>query len=334
MSEYIFAICDANEKYALKLSNIFMERINEPYKIMTFTGAKRLIEFSKANKIEVILITESSFAEEINDIDKSKLIILTENSAFTNPGSVLIDRFQPKEEILKAVIEELSEYGDSFSPINASIKHWKIIGVYSPIKRCLQTSFAITLGQMLGRKNKVLYMNFENYSGLSGLLKQEFDENVVDLLYFFDCAKERLSRRLPAIVKHIGDMDILPPAQSYLDTYDRNGMKWVELLEAVEEVSDYDYLILDLTDSMPGLIEVMSICERIYTMTRNDVISRAKLEQYEKWMTDHAQAGIISKTLKLNIPQIIDLPQDPLLLTHSELAGYVKAIVKEDLRES
>ena len=38
-------------------------------------------------------------------------------------------------------------------------KELKLIGVYSPVGKCLQTSFAFVLGQLLSKKHKVLYLN-------------------------------------------------------------------------------------------------------------------------------------------------------------------------------
>ena len=43
----------------------------------------------------------------------------------------------------------------------------RMIGVYSPIGRCGKSSFAFTLGQVLAREEKVLYITLEEFSGLS-----------------------------------------------------------------------------------------------------------------------------------------------------------------------
>ena len=41
-----------------------------------------------------------------------------------------------------------------------------IIGIYSPVNRCLKTSFALTMGQLMARDRKTLYVNLEDCSGL------------------------------------------------------------------------------------------------------------------------------------------------------------------------
>jgi len=333
MKKHIIAIYEKNERYAMGMRSLLMSGIKEPYVIVVYTSLEVLVSDAEREEIEILIVTESAYESDILLTSPKMLIILRENQNFVLEGATLIDRFQSREDILRSVLDVLPECNDVNSTARLRTHHWKVIGVYSPVRRCLQTTFAMTLGQTIGAKDKVLYMNFENYSGLSGLLEHEFDSDIIDLLYFFDCDKDKLRRRIPISVHQLGDLDILPPAASYLDTYERTGNKWIEFFEAIESVTEYQFLILDLTDSMQGLIEVLGYCDRIYTMVKNDRISQMKLMQYENWMVSHSMAEIMSKTMKFNFPRFDDIPIYPDLLTKSELAGYVNAIVKEDIYE-
>ena len=63
-------------------------------------------------------------------------------------------------------------------------KTTEILGVFSPLGRCLKTSFALTLGQILAKDKAVLYLNMEEYSGFEELLGKGFAHNLSDLLYY------------------------------------------------------------------------------------------------------------------------------------------------------
>ena len=39
----------------------------------------------------------------------------------------------------------------------------KVLGVYSPVGRCLKTSFALTMGKLLAQEERVLYPNLEEF---------------------------------------------------------------------------------------------------------------------------------------------------------------------------
>ena len=60
-------------------------------------------------------------------------------------------------------------YGEekSLDPVTFPVlkKTMVIIGVFSPLGRCLKTSFALALGQILAKERAVLYLNLESYSG-------------------------------------------------------------------------------------------------------------------------------------------------------------------------
>ena len=53
--------------------------------------------------------------------------------------------------------------------IRLSVRAVSYTHLYSPVHRCLQSSFALTLGQLLSEKHPTLYLNFEHYIGISEL---------------------------------------------------------------------------------------------------------------------------------------------------------------------
>ncbi len=330
MNETLIAICDTDPRYTMTLSSALSKELPQGMLISSFTGIEMLLDYSKDHAISVAIVSESSYSPEIEQAHPDTLMILKETPDFAPEGALLIDRFQSREELIGSVLKFLPERMERFKGSRLTGRSWKAIGIYSPVHRCLQTTFALSLGQLLAEDHRVLYVNFENYSGLSGLLNTEFKSNMVDLLYYFDCDPDKLAVRLPLMVYKLGNLDMIPPAPGYLDTYERTGDKWVEILNKISDLTDYEYVILDLTDSMYGLLEVMEYCDRIYTCVSKDDLSKYKLAEYEKWMVDHSRADLIGKSVRFSFPQFKDLPVDPEYLPGCELAGYVKSIITED----
>ncbi|MBQ9334023.1 MAG: hypothetical protein IJS12_06770 [Lachnospiraceae bacterium] len=331
MNEKTIAVCDLDPNYALNLSGALDQALYGHFNISTFTSSSALCEYLAAHDVDTAIISESAYDSDLLQALPVTLILLRENPDFVEERAILINRFQSREELMESVLKVLPENVHNSSEMRLRTSRWKVIGIYSPIRRCLQTSFSLALGQMLGAEHKTLYMNFENYSGFSGWFNMEFKNNITDLLYYFDCEREKLTLRISLLVHRIGDLDILPPAGSCYETYDRNGQRWVELMKEMEKATDYEYLILDLTDSMSGVLEVLEYCDRIYTLVRDDAVSSAKLTQYEQWMVEHSRADIVGKTLKFKLPEMTDIPTRPDMLTHSELAGYVRAVINDDV---
>lgn len=207
----------------------------------------------------------------------------------------------------------------------------KIIGNYSPIGRCMQTTFALSMGQILSKKHKTLYLNFESYSGFGYLLNREFASDLTDVLYYFNCEKEKLPYRLEGMIQTINGLDYIPPVLSYRDLAETEGREWIELFREIEKTSKYEYLILDLSDQMKGLFDVLRECFRVFTIVKEDGYAEAKLRQYEEVMKMMNYEDIAVKTKRWSLPEFCRLPPGLGQLTHGEMAAYVKGIIEEDI---
>lgn len=333
MKQKIFAVCDLEEAYAFRMAEYIMEKVPIPYMLHLFTKTEELRIFLEKNEIFILLIGESAIQELKIKLDIPNVFVLQESGQETDKDYQYIDKFQSPEQIIRNLVEYMTELESWEEDKKAQKLRLKIIGVYSPVRRCLQTSFALTMGQLLAREHKVLYLNFECYSGFNQMLHKEFPEDMLDMLYYFKCAREKLSIRLGSIVQNINGLDFIPPGQASLDMQGISGEKWLELLETLEKISDYEYLILDLTDGMNGLFELLSHCYKIYTITKDDGFAMAKMQQYEQILQLNELHDIAGKTVKCRFPFFERLPSDLTLMTHGELAGYVKAIIQEDLYE-
>lgn len=338
MKQKIFAICDSEETYAFRMAEYIVEKGNIPYALHLFTSTEEFSIFLQNNEISILLISESAMIKLQTKklqtkLDIPNVFVLEETGQERMEEYVYINKFQSPDKIIKTMLEQMSEFSDWTKEKTEQESRLKIIGVYSPVRRCLQTSFALTMGQLLAKEHKVLYLNFECYSGFSQMLHKEFPADMMDMVYYFKCAKEKLSIRLPSIVQTINGLDFIPPGQSFLDMQGISGEKWVELLQMLEKIRDYEYLILDLTDGMNGLFELLSRCYKIYTITKDDSFAMAKMHQYERILQLNALDDIVSKTVKCRFPFFEKIPSDLSLMTHGELAGYVKAIIQEDLYE-
>ena len=146
----------------------------------------------------------------------------------------------------------------------------RLIGCYTPISRCLQTTFSLMFGQLLARRHKVLYLNFENYPGLDRMLGRSFRGTIADLLYYNECAREKLTAQLALLTENLNGLDYIPPMKSFTELKAVLEDQWIGLFHSLEEVTDYEYIILDLSESAEGLFRILRECDRIFTIVRED----------------------------------------------------------------
>ncbi len=369
LTKKILVLCDLDETYAFRMAEYVTEKGKIPYALHLFTKPEKLKAFLEENETAALLISEGAWKElqGFKEWNVQNLFVLLEDSKGIEESRCgeakqqyeeefgeeyakesgeesgkesaikghcwYLSKYQSPEKILHFLTEKISETDDFEIKRSERETKLKLIGIYSPVRRCLQTSFALTMGQLLSREHKVLYLNFESYSGFSQMMQREFAGDMSDMVYYFRCAKEKMSLRLPSLVQNVNGLDFIPPGQAFPDLQAISGRQWIEILQTLEQISDYEYLILDLTDSMNGLLELLSYCCKIYTIIKEDSFAMAKMKQYEEILQISGLQEIADKTVKCRFPFFEKLPSQLHLMTHGELAGYVKAIIQEDLYE-
>lgn len=332
MDKRILAIFDSEENYAYRLMEFISEKVNLPFEIYVFTEEDKFYSCARTKDIECLLISESVYKQEVEALKIPHIIILSENGENLSKALHHINKYQSCENILHEVMEYYTEKSEAVpTALRTGIRKMQIIGIYTPIGRCLQTTFSLTLGQMLARRFKTLYLNFEVYSGFSRLLSRTFDSDISDLMYYFACAREKLACRMESMVETVNGLDFIPPAEIYQNLAGIRGSQWMDLFQEIEKSSEYEYLILDLTDSIMDLWEVLKGCDHIYTISRDDGMAMAKIEQYEKVLEQMEYGEITARTTRWKLPVFKQLPRQMEELTYGELAKYIKTKVFPDL---
>lgn len=323
MRKPIFAICDEDKLYSGKIFEYIHERISESYEVILFTEVDAVERYMKNTKINVLLISEVFRAIIRGTVNAEHVIILTQTFREDEPVRGEVYKYSSADSILKSTMEICSE--KKCEPVvRNSRKPLSIIGVYSPIKRAFQTTFSVTLGQILAKKGKTLYLNFECFSGFDLLMATHNKSDLMDLLYFWGLGDENFSYRLGSVIEHIGALDYVPPVHSFAGLNDISASQWLHFLKAFENYTDYEYVILDLSENINGLFDILRMCKTVYSVTDERRISRAKMSQYEALLAECRYDDILDKTKKMNIPMFREIPDEYEMLPYSDLSAYIK----------
>lgn len=327
MQKNVLAICDSEQEYAYRLMDALSSKADFPFEMLTFTSREKLYESLQQQPVQVLLIAHPDFSEEMKDW-APRIILLWEGIA--PPGTDLpgISKYSSVVRIMKKITETAAETG-TIVPFPKTDHPVRFLGFYTPVRRCLQTTLALTAGQLLARSHRVVYLNFERFSGLETLLGRSFETDFSDLLYHLQKSPEEVLRLLYQTAEPLGGMDLVPPAFSGTDILKMTGKECLRLMAILRE-SRYDYVILDLSDSIQGLFEILQNCVRIYTIVREDAFAAEKLLQYETVLKQAGCEDVLKKTKRCQLPLFAKLPGDLGHLTGSELALFAERMLSED----
>lgn len=328
------AICDPDETYPEKLQRNLMNRNSFPFSVSIFGKVEELKKVNEKKPFEIILAAESIYEEVEEEKFSGMVILLQENGMISVTKKERIRKYQSSETIRKMILELYADWNGTVSKQNIMQKDTCLVGIYSPLGRCLQTSFSLLLGQFLAEKQNVLYLNFEPFTGLSGLLGREEEKDLTDLVYYLENGKDRFLYKLESMVSNVNGLNYVAPAYSYMDIAAVKAEDWLLLIQSLKECGNYDVIILDLSELVQGLPDILRECSYIYTLNQNKGAAVHKMKEYEDLLNRWEYQDVIGKTKKLEIPVFQSLPSTLDTMLYGELADYVRGVLREEGAES
>lgn len=324
-----FVLCDTEAEYAQLMTEYLKTHSDIPWELHTYTDVEEMMREESKRQADMLVVAERAFSSEMEALQPKCLAVLNETGLVKWPQVRNINKYQMAEEVFRELLELYAGVAGEQLPLLEGAGQVKLIGIYSPVRRCLQTSFALTLSRMLAEKHSVLYMNFEHYAGITELLPDMQVRDMADLLYFLGTQGDRFRLRMQTIIRKKGKLDYIPPMKAGQNLLAVSGAEWLRLLQKIEETGSYEYIILDLSECIQGLFEILRRCARVFTLTKEDRISQNKLLQYEQLLNLCECEEVVQKTEKLCIPHIRRLPEELEEYTRGELADYVRKIAEE-----
>lgn len=329
MEHSILALCDAEEEYAQLLTEFLQKHRDLPWEIHTYTSVEELLRQEKGTEVAMLVIAESTFCEEACTISSKRMVVLNESGVLHWDKVQNINKYQEADQVLRELLEIYAEIAGRQLPRLKSGSKTSLIGIYSPVRRCLQTGFALSMSQILAQRHRTLYLNFEHYAGITELLPEVQSRDLADLLYFLTAEKDKFRLRMQTIVRKKGNLDYVPPMKAGQNLLQIPAQEWMALLRKVEELEEYEYVILDLSESIQGLFEILKLCCRIYTLVKEDRVAQSKLIQYEQMMALAGCGDVLRRTCKCSVPLIRRLPEELEQYTRGDLAEYVRSQMED-----
>ncbi len=334
MKKQKFAILDAEETYACNLMDYLSDHQSVPFETLAFGSVEALGAYARHTAIDLLLVSAKMMCDEIRRMNIRKIMVLSDGEVVGEcSGYPSVYKYQSSESL---VAEVMSCYArqDHAQPFYAAKRDAKVIGIYSPIGRCGKTSFAIALCQILAKTRRVLYINLEDFAGFHGLFEQEPSCDLTDVMYFLRQKRGNVVMKLNSALQRIGNVDCIAPAFSPQDIREIHPEEWVRLLQDLVAYSTYQVLVLDIGQTPEDVLTLLASCSRIYMPICTDMVSEAKIEQYERLLREQEETDILEKTRKLQLPVFTPAVRGEYLasrLAEGEMGAFVRALLAKEM---
>lgn len=370
MYKRLWLIYVKDYEYSEKLSDYINLNEDNDIKMMVFKSANTLSEFLENNKVEVLILEDVSDITDnelerksnlgdyaykkksgiepryeafsnIEDFDElisfsvKKVVYLTDNKK--NMSENLVYRYQRCDELISE-INRLGK-GDSFFRERDiySFKKTRFVGVYSPIGGSGKTTFAITYGRIAASENKVLYINFDEFSGLSyffnrdNSVKEEDTRSkeldFSDLLYHVKVKSDKASEVFESVICKYKEIEYIVPSRLSINIKEYRKKDWENLFEFISADGRYEEVILDFSNIVGDIYEVLLMCDQVFMPIINDCIFTSKIIEFEEALKAEGLIELSKRIYKLSLP-FINKPASRSdfmnYILYSEMGDYIR----------
>ena len=325
-------IYDEEASYGRRLFSGLLKKAQSQFNVMLFTGAEELKKYLKETVPDVVLICENSMNDWLSGAYKGKIIVLTEEAMINEDcefnGQIChsIYRYQSLDKIYSEIIIK----GDLKR--STHFKTMEIIGIYSPVNVISRQSFALCMAKIMSEKFKVLYINLEEFSGLSGILRSDNQYTLSDAVYFYRqsgvCARDKIEQT----IKSVSGIDYIPPVVCSEDISNVGADEMADFIEKLGEMFGYEAVIVDISSALHQPWRLLESCRIVYTPIKKDYISVNRMADFENYYANTGMGHVLDRISKIELPESGEDIAEGFWerITYSGMYRYVRSMLECD----
>lgn len=327
----ICVIYGQDEQYACKLMDYFNEKKKVPYETVVFTEKQELQEFLRFNEVQVMIVSEEMYEEELEQYNIHKIIRLKEEELEdceekANIKVKDIYKYQPADNLVRELMSYCTEYNWVVKKFVGGIN---VIGIYSPVNRAYKTTFGLCAACVLGQQYKTLYINLEEFCGLENVLMTGGQGDISDAMYYYERNREYAMRFIRNIIMSRNGFDYIPPVRCADDIADIKVEEWIEFIQYVTQNGGYEAVVIDIGNMIQEQWKVMEMCKRVYTPIRKDYISLRRIEMFKEYVRTVGKEYLLEMLQEIEVVYDEAMAREDFMeqLEGSEMYGYVRRVL-------
>lgn len=329
----ILAVYDVDPFYTDRFVEYLTQRERIPFEAVAFTTLERLKAYLKEHRVEILLLGEESVVKQLQTYSVGQIVLLSEvETALAGEAYPSVYKFQSSETVIREVMSYYTARSDNG---DKALRKAQIYGVYSPISRCLKTSLALAMGQLLARQIPVLYVSLEQYSGLGELLGETYETDLADVLYLYKQDKDvGKGICLDHVVRNMGGLNYIPAVRSPEDLDALTGAELADFLQYLSGQGEYQIIVLDVGNGLGNPIPLLEQCSAIYMPVKEDAVSMAKVEAFDAHLAYLGKEELRARVKRLKLPFHVNFGRKENYvdqLIWGELGDYVRNLLRGPL---
>ena len=331
MVQLKIAFLDEEEAYLERLKGYLIRKKEKFFIIQTFTCAKYFLESKERETFDAVVMTAVFWEAVRGGVGQAKMILFCEGiEEAPQDGCFYVRKYQSAERLfcqISAMLWQKEEKDMLYFPQETA----QMIGVYSPARHEDQILFSMTMAQILGETQKVLYVNLMGHSGFYGRTKSQADEDIGDLIYGMMQEGHDFAAGLHRIRLSYRNFDYIPPAVNPEHLSEISKPLYEKLLVSLKGRSGYDVVLVDFGEVFLGFAEMMPVFDCFYCLGKEGTINCLRTDEFLEYLSKEGD-GIIAHVNRLMLPgQMQFAKEKDASLLENSLYGGIGDYIRNDL---
>ena len=289
-------ILDADENYALRVSECFNSRHALPFEVRAFSEVEAYYECEKENQVELLIAGEKLYPL-VRNCAAGQIICLSEQNVLMEGGDTLsIAKYQPCDSIIREVVS-LYTGKVPFADVTTGSKG-RLVSIYSPNGYCGRTTLSLALAHIKGQKQRVLYINLEEFSVL-GLSQQ--GGTLSDVLYYYYSGGVNAKAKIMSVLRQGNGFDYIPPTTCAQDLPQLSTEAIIGVVKQLSDMGDYELIIMDVGNLIKEPWKLLAESDVILSPAPDTAHRQKKQNEFEKYLYESEMADIADRIVKVDM---------------------------------
>ena len=292
----------------------------EQYQVSYYSDAELFLDYF-AKTVAKVWVLDCSIRERMPRVCEEPILWMS--NTLDEPDTIF--KYRSASILLQTILHYV---GKGTTQVECGC-HTQLISFYTPIKRSLQTSFAMTAAHILSQKGRTLYLNLEGYSGFSQLLSGYYSKDISDFIYSIYHSKENFPLNTTNFIYRLGAVDVIPPVLNPINLREISRDMWLHMLTQLQRSGLYEYIILDLSDFMEGIFDILKYSQFVFSLSKSDEKAEEKWRQYRLLLEGLGLEKLWEDTHKVVVPHQLGMPMNLEAYEPGNFTDYVAKILGE-----
>ncbi len=308
MKKIRMAVCIGDEEYQKRLLGCLFLYYRNEIEVSVYSHPDQLEE--GAMQHHVILCGD--FGDEVQKLSnrrKEPIVYLVEDLKDLPEIAVRESEnrihFLEKYQSIDNLVKEITTWIEGEIHVmkeTASFKSGtRVVAIYALSDCEMQLPYVVTLASVLGEKERVLVLDLQENSGLSGLSGENSRFGLEELMVMAE-NEEYSEGRIRSCISHRGGVDFIAPADSSECICEGNAVLYGKMLMMLKLELGYDWILLSLGSRFEGFFECLRQCNEVHLIGKTSGMCKWREAELKEELDRRGYKGVLERMRRVSLP--------------------------------